>query len=259
VDDGEQCMYGMEMQFWGNSFLVDAKKEGNEFRYLQNSHRPNVQMRDVQVSQKKIGGTVPGVFSIVPIHGGKTELTTLYSSFPDLPEHFLACHCKAMKCTRFQSIRDPILTPNYIHKTSPYLAVSSLSPSTVPLTFIVRPYLLQESSPFSRAQSSLSFYKSGKVFLSSPNTSPSPPPHNLATTALLTMYTLNYGHYYYIDCGSLPLIGELMNAGEYRDELCDALCVSRFLALVVVQNTSLAIFQVSNLHLSPNFQGTHGL
>jgi len=239
-DSGQQFVYSVQMRCWGVSVLVDAKREGNEFRYLQNSHQPNVEIRDVQVEDTELSGSVPGVFSLLPIRSGRTELVTVYSSFPNQTDHFQNCHCNSPKCTKFQSIRDPIFTSDYIHKTSPYQAVSTLSsPCTTTSPLKVIPYFSMTESPVSNQSSTLPFHKTGTVFSSSPL---SPHTSSSLSLCLLNVYTLTAGHYYYIDCSSLSFI---TGSQRLHRTLLLEITIARFLALVTVQNTYLAMFQVS--------------
>jgi len=234
VDDGELHPYAVAC--W-DSLIVDGAVCGNEFRFLQNSHRPTVEIRDLQVSQRGITGWIPGVFSFRPIEPGTIELTALYSFFPTSKKHFFPCECGYMKCTRFQSIRaDNIaLTSEYLHLTSAYLAVSLLCPSD--LVFTIVRHSEFSMNPLTSSTSSLHFYHMVKMVTSHLADVP------VVGSGLLS-YTLTWGHYYYLDSDFLPLIKKVLQKVIPFIGWWSPILIARFIALVDLPEGEFTIFQV---------------
>jgi len=87
-DKGEKVPYSVVLT---SDLLLNGDAVGNEFRFLQHSHNPTVELLRLEISTQKLDGMVIGVFSVVPHPAGKTELTMVYSSFPQQIQFWDVC------------------------------------------------------------------------------------------------------------------------------------------------------------------------
>ena len=213
---------------------MDAEFSGNEFRFLQHSHHPNVALLPLQMSSYT--GMVVGVVSVSPLPRGKTELMINYSVFSGDPKFWAVCKCTSPKCTQFQSVRAfGNRTPEYVRSTSPYQVISPLISD--PPVLLIRKFN-DRTSPFHDKQSASAFFE--RVVIRYENISGDNISH-------LLPYILYGSHYYYLDTSFLPnILSTLKQRNVFLSALYDQSHrqISRFLALWE-HEPMWAIFQVS--------------